>query len=207
MVSTWGNCRPSMPAMTSSWECTCSASGWAKTVRMAAAISLLPRGTRASTLRMKWACKGSSCRRVGGGPWTCNGGKERGCGGEPLLGGHWDVADLLENHGDLAGRGAQGAPADLEQLGERLVAAKAPLVEHGGQHAFGVGELLGEDATAGSGQPFSAAAAVTVALVAGGQDGQDALGQRGQVGARHAGQRRVGEQGRQLRPGRWSAAA
>jgi putative transposase len=73
--------------------------------------------------RTHWACKGSSCRRVGGGLGTCNGGKERGCGGEPLLGGHWDVADLLKNHGDLAGRGAEGAPADLEQLGERLVAA------------------------------------------------------------------------------------
>jgi hypothetical protein len=47
-----------MPAMTSSWERTCSASGWANTVRIAAAtISLLPFGTRASTLRMKWACK------------------------------------------------------------------------------------------------------------------------------------------------------
>jgi hypothetical protein len=55
IVSTAGNCRPSMVAMTSSWLRTCSASGWANTVRIAAAtISLLPLGTRASTLRMKW---------------------------------------------------------------------------------------------------------------------------------------------------------
>jgi putative transposase len=73
--------------------------------------------------RTHWACKESSCRRVGGGLWNCNGGKERGRGGEPLPGGHWDVADLLKHHGDLAGRGAEGAPADLEQLGEGLVAA------------------------------------------------------------------------------------
>jgi hypothetical protein len=39
-----------MPAMTSSWERTCSASGWVKIVRIAAAtISALPFGTRAST--------------------------------------------------------------------------------------------------------------------------------------------------------------
>jgi len=37
-------------AMTSSWERTCSASGWAKTVRMAATtVSALPFETRAST--------------------------------------------------------------------------------------------------------------------------------------------------------------
>src|SRR3712207_6000032 len=43
-----------MPATTSSWACTCSASGWAKIVRIAAAtISALPLGTWASTLRMK----------------------------------------------------------------------------------------------------------------------------------------------------------
>src|SRR3954451_3998740 len=73
--------------------------------------------------RTHWACKESSCRRVGGGLWNCNGGKECGRGGEPLPGGRWDVADLLKSHGDLAGRGAEGAPADLEQLGEGLVAA------------------------------------------------------------------------------------
>jgi hypothetical protein len=39
-----------MPTTTSSWERTCSASGWAKIVRIAAAtISALPFGTRAST--------------------------------------------------------------------------------------------------------------------------------------------------------------
>ena len=41
--------------MTSNCSCTCSASGWAKMVRIAAAtISWLPFGTTASTLRMKW---------------------------------------------------------------------------------------------------------------------------------------------------------
>ncbi|ETZ39107.1 hypothetical protein L839_4537 [Mycobacterium avium MAV_120809_2495] len=54
MVSTLGNWRPSMPAMVSSCSRTCSASGWAKTVRIAAAtISAEPLGTWASTLRRK----------------------------------------------------------------------------------------------------------------------------------------------------------
>ena len=40
--------------MESSWSATAAASGWAKTVRMAAAtISAEPRGTLANTLRMK----------------------------------------------------------------------------------------------------------------------------------------------------------
>jgi hypothetical protein len=43
MPSTAGNCRPSIVAMTSSCAVTCSASGCANTVRIAAAtISLLP---------------------------------------------------------------------------------------------------------------------------------------------------------------------
>src|SRR3712207_4866951 len=119
-----------MPATTSSWERTCSSSGWAKTVRMAAAtISLFPLGTRARTLRMKWACKESSCRRVGDSIGCPDGGQQCGRGGEPLFGGHGNVSDLLKNHGDLAGCGAQGAPADLKHLGQCLVAAQASLVE------------------------------------------------------------------------------
>src|SRR3954467_7215840 len=183
-----------MPAMTSSWECTCSASGWAKIVLIAAAtISALPFGPRASTLRIKWACKESSCRRVGDGLWNCNGGKERGRGGEPLPGGHWDVADLLKNHGDLAGRGADGAAADLEQLGECVVSAHAAPVEQGGQHPLFVGDLLHEDPAAGTGQPFAAALSMSMPLGAGGQHRHDPAGQGGKVVAAHAGQRRVGE--------------
>ena len=50
-----GQLRPSITAMTSNCSWTCSASGWAKMVRIAAAtISWLPFGTTARTLRMKW---------------------------------------------------------------------------------------------------------------------------------------------------------
>src|SRR4051812_37082746 len=103
---------------------------------LVAAIGATLPGASWQRCRTHWACKESSRRRVGDGLWNCNGGKEPGRGGEPLPGGRWDVADLLQNHGDLAGRGAEGAPANLEQLGEGLVAAEAALVEHGGQHAF-----------------------------------------------------------------------
>lgn len=54
IVSTLGNWRPSMVAMTSSCTRRCSASGWAKIVRTAAAtISAEPLGTWARTLRRK----------------------------------------------------------------------------------------------------------------------------------------------------------
>jgi hypothetical protein len=54
ICSTFGNCSPSIVAMTSNCSRTCSASGWAKMVRIAAAtISWVPLGTTAKALRMK----------------------------------------------------------------------------------------------------------------------------------------------------------
>ena len=88
-----------------------------------AAIGAVLLGSSWQRCRVHWACKESTCGRVAGRLRNRSGGKERGRGGKPLLGGHWGVADLLKNHGDLTGRGAEGAPADLEQLGQRLVAA------------------------------------------------------------------------------------
>ena len=61
IASTLGNCRPSMVAITSSCSRTCSASGWAKMVRIAAAtIVWEPLGTWASTLRRK--CTRQRCQ-------------------------------------------------------------------------------------------------------------------------------------------------
>jgi hypothetical protein len=140
------------------------------------------------------ACKESSCRRVGDGLRAREGGKERSRAGETDGGGRGRVAVLGQDRADFAEDISDGAAADLEQLGERVVGAEATLVEHGGEHAFGIGDLLGEYPAAGAGQPFSAAATVAVPLVAGGQDGQDPLDQRGQLGAGHAGQDGIGEQ-------------
>src|SRR3954466_15141620 len=155
-----------MPAMPSSWECTCSASGWAKMVRMAAAtISALPLGTRASTLRMKWNRKDSTCRRVRVVGARCRQrGEELGCAGE--LGGSrgGDVAVLVQERTDLAQRAPDGAAADLEQLGEKVGGSEPAPVEQGGQHPLFVGDLLHEDAAAGAGQPFATALSMPVAL-------------------------------------------
>jgi hypothetical protein len=55
IVSSLGNCRPSIPAIMSSCSWTWAASGWAKMVRIAAAtISAEPLGTRARTFLRKW---------------------------------------------------------------------------------------------------------------------------------------------------------
>jgi hypothetical protein len=93
----------------------------------------------------------------------------------------------------FAQRAPDGAAADREQLGEGVVGAQAPPVEHGGQHPFGVGDLLHEDATAGTGEAFAAALSMPMALGAGGQNGHDSVAQGGEIGAREAGQGRLGE--------------
>jgi hypothetical protein len=67
------------------------------------------------------------------------------------------------------------------------------LVEHGREHALVVGDLLGEHASAGAGQTFSAAAPVAVPLVASVLDVPDAFGHRGELGAGQAGQGGVSE--------------
>jgi hypothetical protein len=55
IASTFGNCRPSIVAIVSSWSWTWAGPGWAKMVRIAAAtISAEPLGTAARTLRRKW---------------------------------------------------------------------------------------------------------------------------------------------------------
>ena len=63
MVATSGNLPSSIRVISSIWALTCSASGWAKTVRMAAAtISADALGTLASTLRMK--CTRQRCQEA-----------------------------------------------------------------------------------------------------------------------------------------------
>jgi hypothetical protein len=93
--------------------------------------------------------------------------QKRGWRGEPFAGGSGCVAVLGEDGPEFADDVADGASADVEQLGEGVVGAQVALVEHGGEDLFGVGDLLGEDAAAGAGQGFSSAASVTVPLGAG----------------------------------------
>ena len=49
---------------------------------------------------------------------------------------------LGQERADFADDVADGATADLEQLGEGVLGAELALVEHGGEDAFVVGDLL-----------------------------------------------------------------
>src|SRR3954447_15270337 len=138
-IATAGNCRSRVRATFSTASRTVSAVGWAKIVRIAAAIiSAEPLLTRASTLRMKWGCKESSCRRAGARLRWVEGGQERGRAGEPGRAGGCAVVLLSQERTDFAEGLSDGAAADLEQLAEGVVSAQAALVEHGGQYPFGV---------------------------------------------------------------------
>src|SRR3954447_7202677 len=132
--------------------------------------------------------------------WSCRGG----CGvvevveecvgvGEAGLSWLGGVAFVGEERADFADDVADGASADVEEVGEGVLGAQLSLVEHGGEDSFVVGDLLGEHPAAGAGHAFASASPVAVSLAACFQDGPDPSGQRIEFGARHAGQFRVRE--------------
>src|SRR3954451_23658126 len=152
IVATAGNCRSRVSATVPTASRTVSGVGWAKMVRIAAAtISACPLLTRASTLRMKWGCKESSCWRVGARLRWSEGSQKRRRADESGRGGNGAVALLSQERADFAQCLSDGAAADLEQIGEGVMGAQAALVEHRGQYPFGVGDLLHEDAAAAAG--------------------------------------------------------
>src|SRR5918995_2925307 len=139
-------------------------------------VTTLPRPHRRSL--MLGSCKDST--------WRCRGvlvarkrGEDVSCGGESAAGGRGCEPVLGQDRADFADDVADGAPADLKQFGEGVLGAQFALVEHGGEDPFVVGDLLGEHASAGTGQAFPTAAAVAVSLVAGGLDVLDTFGPRG----------------------------
>src|SRR6266516_4442895 len=101
---------------------------------LAAAAGLAParRGSRRSGA---WALRGATearsrsarsrkesswrCRVVVG----CDGVEEGGCGGEPMGGGVGGVSVLGQDRADLADDVADGAAADVEQVGQGVLAA------------------------------------------------------------------------------------
>src|SRR3954447_17178106 len=158
---------------------------------VAAIGSALP-GASWQRCRTHWSCKGST--------WWCRGvvvggerGEDLGCGGEPGGGGGGLKSVLGQDRADFADDVADGAPADLKQLGEGVLGAQFALVEHGREDPLVVGDLLGEHPSAGTGQAFPAAAAVAVSLVAGVLDVFDAFGHRGELDAGQSGQGGMGE--------------
>jgi putative transposase len=80
--------------------------------------------------------------------------------------GGWGEGDgAFAEDGQGVGEGVvEGAEADVESCGEDVSGGEFAFVEHGGEHAFGVGDLLPEDAAAGSGLAWSAALAVSAFL-------------------------------------------
>src|ERR1700716_2166132 len=97
--------------------------------------------------------KRSIYRRVGS-RWT-----RRGCHGEELGGGAvtrghrgWEPAVPLQERSGLADDTSDGRAAHIaERLGENVQCAQFPLVEDGEQDAFAIADLLGKNATTGSG--------------------------------------------------------
>ena len=114
------------------------------------AISAVFIGSAWQRCRVHCDCKESTwpCRAICGG-W--DGVEEVGCAGEP--GGRWGGCEsvLGQDRADFTHDVTDGAPADLEQLGEGVLGAEFALVEHRCEDAFGVGDLLGEHAAAGAG--------------------------------------------------------
>jgi hypothetical protein len=127
--------------------------------------------------------------------------------GEPSL--DWDgaVTFVGQDGPDFADDVADGASADVEEVGEGVLGAQFALVEHGGEDSFVGGDLLGEHPATGAGQAFSSASPVAVSLAACFQYGPDPLGQCTQVGAGHAGQFRVRQKSRDLGAGWFGLAA
>ena len=103
------------------------------------------------------------------------------------------MAVLLEERTNLEQGVADGSRAHLEQLGEHASGADAALVENGRQDSFRVGDLLAEDATAGSGQACPAAPLMAASFNLGGLLDRQPLDQLVQLWTAHAGQGWVGQ--------------
>src|SRR6266487_133564 len=86
-----------------------------------AAIAAVLPGAAWQRCRVHWSRKESSwrCRVVVG----CDGVEEGGCGGEPMGGGVGGVSVLGQDRADLADDVADGAAADVEQVGQGVLAA------------------------------------------------------------------------------------
>jgi putative transposase len=104
--------------------------------------------------RTHWSCIESSWRVETDCLPQCSGGVVAGIGGCGL------VSGLVQQRSDVDQDVADGAGADVEQVGQDLPGAGSPVVEDRGEDPFWAGEFLLEYAAAGAGQAVSAAAVV-----------------------------------------------
>ena len=134
--------------------------------------------------------KESTCRCVVG----FSGGEEAGGGAVAGWRGPGNVVFVLEQRQGFADDVADRGSADIaEGAGEDIERAEPSVVEEGEQDAFGVADLLAEDAAAGAGLARAATPLVGAAFGVGGLPGSQALGEVMQFAPGEAGQRRVGQ--------------
>ena len=132
---------------------------------------------------------------------SCGGVEERGGGGIPRRGSGDRASVLVQQGADPCGGVAYGAPAYLEQLRYGLPAADFAQAEDDRQDTFCVGDFLGEDAAAGSGEPVTAPALVFAAFGLGSLPQGQPLDQGRQVLPAHPGQCRIAQRRQPVRPG------
>jgi hypothetical protein len=152
--------------------------------------SSLPRSLRQKCLIHR-SRKESTCRRVMAG-WRRS--EEIGRCAVAAWCVAWNVAFLLEERPGLPDDVADRGSADIaEGVSEDVQGAKSFLVEDGEQDAFAVTDLLGEDATPGSGLAWAAAPLVAEAFGLGSLPGCEPLAKTVQFVAGESGQGRVGQ--------------
>src|SRR5215216_7235067 len=128
------------------------------------------RGSAPRTFLVRWACADSSWWLAGG---RC--GVVGGDQGEHLRlaakphGRGWELEAVFLQQGEhVVDRVADGATAQVKQVGQYALGADLPQVHDGGQDPFRVGDLLLEDAPSGARQPVPAPALVAAPLDQGG---------------------------------------
>jgi len=109
------------------------------------------------------------------------------------IGGCGLVSGLVQQRSDVDQDVADGAGADVEQVGQDLSGAGSPVVEDRGEDPFGVGEFLLEYAAAGAGQAVSAAAVVAAVFNFSVVRQPELVEQIGQLAAGHPGQTGIGQ--------------
>jgi hypothetical protein len=140
------------------------------------------------------SCKESTCCVGGRGVRRgCRGGQQVAAGA--VAGWRWrgHVPGLAEERAGFADGVADGGPADVQEAGQHVHRAQAPLVEDGQQDAFTVADLLVEDTAAGFGLAGAAAPLIAEAFGLGGLQGGEPLDELLQAGTVEPGQRRVRE--------------
>ena len=153
--------------------------------------------------RTHWGRKDSTCRfRCGRAVWvSCGGVEDCGGGGIPGSGSGDGASVLFEQGADPACGVADGAAAYLEQLGDDAPGADFAQAEDDRQDAFGIGDFLGEDAAASSGQPVTSPALVLAAFGLGSLPQGEPPDQVRQVLPAHPGQHWIAQRRQPVRPG------